>query len=334
MATYTTRNGRTTATVRKVGFKHQTQTFASKRLAERWALGVEADMSRGIAVDMQAQRQTTVKALFERFRDEECPERKGGRWETVRINMFLANADWVHRRLDQDLPHALRTWVKERVTQVSGASVNREMNLISGVFAKAIKGWGVPLQVNPVHLVERPAKNTRGRDRTWSPADLEKFKAALGEVNTPPRFLKDYLGQMVELAIESAMRLGELCSIRKAECHLDQAWLRLVDTKNGDQRDVPLSQRAVEILRPLVDVADDLVFPVNSGSLGVRFREVRAAAGLPDLRFHDTRHTAATQLSKKFSNVLELSAITGHRSLQSLKGYYNPDASELAKRMG
>ena len=334
MANFRTRNGRTTATIRRVGYKPQTKTFDSVTLAQKWARGVEADMDRGVFVDRSTQRQTTVKELFEKFRDEECPERKGGKWETTRINMFLANSDWVHRRLDQDLPHALRTWVAQRTTQVSGASVNREMNLISGVFAKAIKGWGVPLQVNPVHLVERPAKNTRGRDRTWSHADLEQFKKAVGEVNVPPRFLKDYLGQMVELAIESAMRLGELCSIRKVDVHLDQGWLRLGDTKNGDQRDVPLSQRAVEILRPLVEVAEDLVFPVNSGSLGVRFREVRAAAGLPDLRFHDTRHTAATQLSKKFSNVLELSAITGHRSLQSLKGYYNPDASELAKRMG
>lgn len=334
MATYTTRNGRTTATIRKVGFKQQSKTFASKKLAEKWALGVEADMDRGIAVDLQSQREITVKDLLERFRDEECLERKGGRWETVRINMFLANADWVHRRLDQDLPNALRTWVKERVTQVSGASVNREMNLVSGIFAKAIKGWGVPLQVNPVHLVERPAKNSRGRERTWSPADLEKFKAALGEVSTPPRFIKDYIGPMVELAIESAMRLGELCSIRKVDVHLDEAWLRLGDTKNGDQRDVPLSTRAIEILRPLVEVADELVFPVNSGSLGVRFREVRDAAGLPDLRFHDTRHTAATLLSKKFPNVLELSAVTGHRSLQSLKTYFNPQASDLAKRLG
>lgn len=334
MATFRTRNGRTTATVRKAGHAHQTETFSSLTLAQKWARGIEADIDRGVFVDRSAQRAVSVKDLFARFRDEECPGRKGGKWEVTRINMLLANAGWVHCRLDQDLPHALRTWVAQRATQVSGASVNREMNLISGIFAKAIKGWGVPMQVNPVHLVERPPKNSRGRERTWSRSDLEKFTVALGEVNTPPRFLKDYLLPLVEVAIESAMRLGELCSIRKTDVHLDEAWLRLGDTKNGDQRDVPLSSRAVEILRPLVEVAEELVFPVNSGSLGVRFREIRRVAGLGDLRFHDTRHTAATQLSKKFNNVLELSAVTGHRSLQSLKGYYNPAASELAKRMG
>lgn len=67
--------------------------------------------------------------------------------------------------------------------------------------------------------------------------------------------------------------------------------------------------------------------------MGLYFREVRKKAGVVDLRFHDTRHEAATRLSKKLSNVLELSAVTGHRSLQSLKRYYNPTASELAAKL-
>ena len=68
--------------------------------------------------------------------------------------------------------------------------------------------------------------------------------------------------------------------------------------------------------------------------LGVQFRKLRNKLGLAGLRFHDTRHTAATRLSTKLANVLELSAVTGHRSLQSLKRYYNPKAAELAKKLG
>ena len=58
------------------------------------------------------------------------------------------------------------------------------------------------------------------------------------------------------------------------------------------------------------------------------------AAGLSGIRFHDTRHTAATRASKKLSNVMELAAFTGHRSLQSLKRYYHPDAQDLAAKLG
>ena len=72
----------------------------------------------------------------------------------------------------------------------------------------------------------------------------------------------------------------------------------------------------------------------QSQRLGVYFRDARKAAKLSsDLRFHDMRHEAATRLSNKLVNVLELSAMTGHRSLKSLKRYYNPTSEEMAAKL-
>lgn len=78
---------------------------------------------------------------------------------------------------------------------------------------------------------------------------------------------------------------------------------------------------------------EDRVIPVNPDTLGLRFRQLRAKAGLDGLRLHDGRHTAATRAAEVFDNVLELSAFTGHRSLQTLKRYYHPDASKLAQKL-
>lgn len=72
---------------------------------------------------------------------------------------------------------------------------------------------------------------------------------------------------------------------------------------------------------------------MNPDTLGLRFRQLRAKAGLDGLRLHDGRHTAATRAAEVFDNVLELSAFTGHRSLQTLKRYYHPDASKLAQKL-
>ena len=55
---------------------------------------------------------------------------------------------------------------------------------------------------------------------------------------------------------------------------------------------------------------------------------------LDDVHFHDTRHEAASRLSEKLSNVLELSAVTGHKDLRMLKRYYHPRAEDLAKKLG
>jgi len=55
---------------------------------------------------------------------------------------------------------------------------------------------------------------------------------------------------------------------------------------------------------------------------------------LSDVHFHDIRHEAASRLAEKLSNVLELSAVTGHRDLRMLKRYYHPRAEDLAKKLG
>lgn len=58
-----------------------------------------------------------------------------------------------------------------------------------------------------------------------------------------------------------------------------------------------------------------------------------AKSFLGNVHFHDTRYEAASRLAEKLSNVLELSAVTGHRDLRVLKRYYHPRAEDLAKKL-
>lgn len=57
-------------------------------------------------------------------------------------------------------------------------------------------------------------------------------------------------------------------------------------------------------------------------------------AGLGDLHFHDLRHEATSRLAERLDNVLELSAVTGHKTLTMLKRYYHPRAKDLARKLG
>jgi integrase len=102
-------------------------------------------------------------------------------------------------------------------------------------------------------------------------------------------------------------------------------------SKNGDERQVPISQRAVELLS-LLPKEEEGVFPVNAGSFGVCFREVCKELGIVDLHFHDTRHEAVSRLARVFP-ILQLAAVIGHRDLKSLQVYYNPTVQELAQHL-
>ena len=104
-------------------------------------------------------------------------------------------------------------------------------------------------------------------------------------------------------------------------------------TKNGESRTVPLSTRAIETLQSLPRSIDGRVLPINFAALENNFKRSVMRAGLLNLRIHDLRHTAATRLAQKLPNLLELSAVTGHKNLSMLKRYYHPNPQELAKKI-
>lgn len=338
MASVTKYRGNTwRAVVRRTGFKSVSSTFNTKVQAETWARKIESDMDARVYREIRASAADTVRAMFERFRDEVSPTRRGSKWEICRIERFLRTADFADRRLDQLTPEDVRDWRNDRLKEVSAASVNRELNLISGIFSHAIKEWSAPMRENPVHLVARPAGADKARTRRWTQREIDTVLKASGwDEAKQPEVGREYVGWAVLLAIETAMRLGELTSMRVRDFDAEARAVHLDRTKNGDSRSVPLSSKALQWLTFLSTgrEPDEKIIPLTSESLGLYFRQVRDDAGLTDLHFHDTRHEAATRLSKKLSNVLELSAVTGHRSLQSLKRYYNPSAADLAAKLG
>jgi integrase len=335
MASIDRRGKKWRAQVRRQGYKPQSKSFPTKAEAERWARELEGNLDKGVELDAGELRRQTVRDLLVRFREEEAPLRKGSRWEITRINHLLDTADFVRLRLDQQVTDALRTWAKKRLAEVSAATVNRDLNLISGIFRVAIKEWGLPLQSNPAHNIARPKVDSKGAGQVWTDAEFDKLRATAAEMELGAGSAMAYVVPALELSIETAMRLGEVCSIEAENVNIEARWILLDETKNGDSRRVPLSNRAVELLEPLLAARPTgLIFPITKGTLGLRYRQLRKAAGLEGIRFHDARHTAATRASKKLGNVLELAAFTGHRSLQSLKRYYHSDATELAKKLG
>lgn len=329
------RDGQYRVVVRRTGFNVRSKIFGTRGEAERWGRAIEAEMDQRVYLEPAGALKATVASVLERFRDEVAPLRKGAHWEQVRLNMILRTAEFPKRRLDQLSTADLRDWRDARLLSVSGSSVNREIRLLSSVFSHAMKEWSLPLRENPFAQVKRPKEN-KARNRRWSDQDLAKLLAAAKhDPDVDPVTGKDYVGWCALLSIETAMRLGEVALPRVEDYHRDSRYLHLVDTKNGESRDVPLSRRALEILDKMVArrKPGQRILPCSAESLGVYFRAARDAAGVGDLRYHDTRHEAATRISKKVSNVLELSAITGHKTLQCLKRYYNPTATELASRL-
>jgi len=324
--------------IRRTGFPCKTQTFNLKRDAELWAAEIEAGMgvSKFNPLQLQAAKTLTVKSLFERYRDEVAVNMTG-RNEFGTVNRIIRDAAFMPLLVSNISPHDIQLWRDARVKEVLPQSVNREFNTISAVFTKAIKEWRAPLLHNPCHQVSQFAGADRYRNKRWHQKDVDRFlKAAKWSEENVPKVGRDYVGWAFLLAIETAMREGELCSALVSDFHPREKLLLLRHTKNGEERDVPLSKKAIKYFRHLCEgkKPGEKIFPIVANTLCEYSLEVRRKCHLEHLTFHDTRHEAATRISKRLVNVLELSAQTGHKSLRSLKRYYNPTAAEIAAKLG
>lgn len=351
--------GRYRAVVRKVGFSTRSEIFPTRKRAETWAKKIESEMENHTYRDQAKFKTEDVGSIFERFRDEVCQPsldaikagkkpaeaglshfRKGARWDIVRINSLLENAEFMKRRITDLQPSDIRAWRDGRVKEVKAISVKRELGLISGVFRHAINEWSYPFPFNPCHEVSRPQITGKiKRDRRWSQLEIDAIcKACDYDPERPPKAQLDFVPWGLLLMIETAMRPSEFCGARVADVHLEQRYVHVIDSKNGDERKVPLSSRAITILATLTrdKRPTDTVFPITSHTLGVYYRKARKAAGLADanIRFYDAKHEGISRMAPKFRDAVELSKVTGHRDLKSLSVYYNPHVEELADKLG
>lgn len=320
MASIQKRGASWRAVIRRTGHTTQIKTFPTKHAAEAWARKIEREMDAAEFVDHRSYKET-ARTLLERYRDEVTPRKKGARWERTRLNMLM-RAAMMDKPVNKITRQDVVAWRDSR--GVSGPSVRREMVLLSSVFNYAKEEWGLPV-VNPIKGVPMPA-DSKARERRPSTAELGAIRS---------HFEKKRMGLLVEFAIETAMRLGEICALKPEHIHIEQRYAHIVDSKNGEARKVPLSSKALEViekLRPYIHSKDVTIFGIKASSAGVYWREACKKLGIEDLHFHDLRHEAATRMANKL-HVLELARVTGHKDLKQLQRYYNPKPDELASKL-
>jgi len=309
------------AQVEKNG-RRASKVLNTKSEANEWAATKELEFASPIKYVSKRKR---VADLFDRYASEVSTTKKGERWEVIRLNKLKRS--WLANLLVGEISAKdISKWRDEQLKLISPASVNREMNLLSAVFQTAVKDWEW-VESNPVRGITRP-QSPKPRDRRISQSEIDLILDALGyqgKIETK----KHQVAVMFLIAIETAMRLGEIHSLSESDINLPGRYVTLSDTKNNDARHVPLSMEAVR----LFDLALPDLFTVSKASVSVLFRKSVAMAGIDNMTFHDSRHEAITRLARKL-DVLDLARMIGHRDPKSLMIYYNATATEIAGRLG
>jgi integrase len=327
MASIRFRSNKWQARVFRQGQQALVKTFYSKEDAQRWARSVEVEWDRGTYTNIHQAQKTTFGELIERYLREVTPLMRGASADTIRLKAMMRRP--IAKENMATLTSAkIAKYRDARLQEIKPSTVIRELAYFSAIINHARREWSLSIP-NPVSGVRKPAQ-PQGRNRILT---YEEERLLL-DACKPLANRNIYTRPFVILAVETCMRRGELLSLRWDNINYQARTAYLVLTKNGESRTVPLSMRAMETLKSLPRSIDGRVLPINFAALENNFKRARERAGLKDLRIHDLRHTAATRLAEKLPNLLELSAVTGHKSLAMLKRYYHPNPQQLALKLG
>ena len=231
--------------------------------------------------------------------------------------------------------HVLKRWQRTRLTEIDSRAValwlaqKRDEGLapatvlkIKMIFSRSFElgaRWGIAgCERNPVRAVEsKPVNNARERYVTAEEA-ARLIEAARASKNPQ-------LAAIIQLLLLTGMRVSELLSTRWASVDLDRRSLHVPMSKTGRSRYVPLAQAAVDAIAGLP--RGEFLFPSPAdpkkplGSIKTGWHTVREAAGLPDLRIHDLRHSAASFMVNSGIDLFAVGRVLGHANVASTARY-------------
>jgi integrase len=322
MATIRLRKGKYQVQIRKGSYPPQSKTFNTKQEAATWAREAEAHLYQGVN-ELVLDKSLILENLITRYREQITPQKKGRDQETRRLNLLIC--DPISKTKLVEMSPALFARFRDRRLKDGIRTCHYDLVLLRHILKVAKFEWGISLQENPLDFVRNPP-TSKPRDRTLAPEEYKSLKAALAGTRSV------YLEPLMDLAIQTGMRRGELLKIKWQDLDLEERTLQLYDTKNGEDRKVPLTTTAASILTEWSS-SSKRIFPITSVAVRQSWDRLVKRAGISNLHFHDLRHEAISRFLEMGLSVPEVALISGHKDPRMLFRYTHLRAEDVVRKL-
>ena len=202
----------------------------------------------------------------------------------------------------------------KKKSKVSESTINRELALLKTIFNKAVE-WG---KIDTNRLIK--VKKFKEKQK---PMKILKDEEAIRLID----FALPHLKPVLIVVLNTGMRKGEILSLKWENIDFKNGLIFVKDSKSAD-REVPINYLVFETLKELPRIAEFIFYnpKTNSHIKDVKnsFRTARNNAKIKGLIFHDLRHTAASRMIQAGVDLVTVSRILGHSSIQMTTRYIHP----------
>ena len=284
----------------------------NRKLAELTLSKIKVEIAENKYLDKRKQKKIKFEDFAETFLEDYSKNNKKS-WKTDFYHLKRLKTVFGKMYLFNITPKDIEEFKKMRKKDVSFATVNREIATLKTMFNKAIE-WG--------NLDNNPAKNVKffkednARLRHLEKAEILKLIACCSS----------YLRPIVILALNTGMRKGEILGLKWRDIDFKRGIIYLLNTKNGEKREVPLNDFAKRTLIQVRRHPDSpYVFCKKDGN---PYKDIRKSfftslqkAGIMNFKFHDLRHSFASQLVMAGIDLNTVRELLGHKDIRMTLRY-------------
>jgi integrase len=308
--------------------RQATKQFERRVDAEKWERKTRSELDAGNLFDIN--HALTLEALVKRWLERRALEGKE-QSTCLREDMLLrlhVLPNLGSFKVGSIRPVIVEKWLTELSVQrqLSPKTVNMILALLKKIFSDSVRSQIIVH--NPVALVRGPRSKPQCH-KFWTKDEVTRFLDYV-RIHAPQ------LSPVYSVALYTGMRRGEVAALQWDDVDMSSRFIRICRnwdewtgtikpyTKNKKVRSVPINSRLFEVLSELRPDAETgkLVFP-NFGAKNAhrRLAELATQANVPVIRFHDLRHTFASNFTMDGGAPQVLQSILGHHSITMTERY-------------
>lgn len=325
--------------VRRAGI-YRAATFDTKREAQQWAAGIEAQAHHAAAGGYApVPKGATVADLIDKYQEL---AREPGRTKAATLQMLRREIGKV--RLSALSPLVLRDFIDRREKAgAGGVTIAADLSFLSAVlkWARHARHLDVSdrIALDARESLKHRGLSTRSRERDREPSDDELAKIYAHWHGSARQRLD--MVTLCKFALATGMRQDEICRLQVEDVDRERRTVVIRDRKDprnkaGNDQVVPLLPDAWAIAQPLLRdrTEGQLFLGARAASVSTAFTRACQAVRIDDLHFHDLRHRATSQFFRMGLDIPRVALLTGHKTWSMLRRYTDIKPEDVHAMVG